>query len=204
MDGCARHLELMTEVNKQYNLTRILSPREAAIKHVVDSIAPWRLFVGARHVVDAGSGAGFPGIPLALVLPDVQFSLLESTQKKAHFLDGSVGSLGLRNVKVYPDRVETWLKKQSPDIVTARAIAPLHSALPLFAAALRKGTRVLFYKGRDAQVQIEEALEVPANRKFKFRLIFDYELPEELGSRHIVEVSLGTSVAKKGSVGARQ
>ncbi len=56
--GAARHLELIADENQRFNLTRIVSPREAAIKHVVDSVMPWRLFAGASHVVDAGSGAG--------------------------------------------------------------------------------------------------------------------------------------------------
>ena len=61
----ARHLELIVEANKNFNLTRIVSPREAAIKHVVDSVFPWRQFQGAARIADAGTGAGFPGIPLA-------------------------------------------------------------------------------------------------------------------------------------------
>ena len=97
--GSARHLELVVEVNQQYNLTRILDPREAAIKHIVDSVEPWRLFASARHIADAGSGAGFPGIPLALVFPDIQFSLLESTGRPDH-----LGSVHLR--KTAPDQRE--------------------------------------------------------------------------------------------------
>src|ERR1700675_1134174 len=83
----ARHLALIEEANRHFNLTRITGPREAAIKHVLDSVAPWRLFAGATHVLDAGTGAGFPGIPLALVLPEVRFTLSESTQKKARFVE---------------------------------------------------------------------------------------------------------------------
>ena len=93
IDGAARHLELIVETNQHFNLTRIVNPREAAIKHVVDSVLPWRLFQDAEHVADAGSGAGFPGIPLALVLPRVRFTLLESTQKKARFLESVVREL---------------------------------------------------------------------------------------------------------------
>src|SRR5450432_3095086 len=96
--GAARHLELIVEANQHFNLTRIVSPREAAIKHVLDSVLPWRLFAGAAHVADAGSGAGFPGISLALVLPGTRFTLLESTQKKARFLESVVRELKLANI----------------------------------------------------------------------------------------------------------
>jgi 16S rRNA (guanine527-N7)-methyltransferase len=85
--GAARHLDLIIEANQHFNLTRILDPREAAIKHVVDSVMPWRLFAGASHILDAGTGAGFPGIPLALVFPSIRFTLAESIGKKARFVE---------------------------------------------------------------------------------------------------------------------
>src|ERR1017187_4908608 len=120
--GAARHLDLIAEANQHFNLTRIVSPREAAIKHVLDSVLPWRLFQGASEVADAGSGAGFPGIPLALVLPETRFTLLESTQKKARFLESVARELKLPNVEVRPERAEEWLNTHRVDIVTARAV----------------------------------------------------------------------------------
>ena len=96
----AKHLELIVEANQHFNLTRILDPREAAIKHVLDSVMPWRYFEGPRTVLDAGTGAGFPGIPLALVLPSVNFILSESIGKKARFVEGTVQALGITNARV--------------------------------------------------------------------------------------------------------
>src|SRR5689334_7274762 len=72
--AASKHLALIVEANRHLNLTRITMPREAAIKHVLDSVMPCQLFPGARHVLDAGTGAGFPGIPLALVLPETRFT----------------------------------------------------------------------------------------------------------------------------------
>src|SRR6476661_6848363 len=96
----AVHLARIVEANKSFNLTRITSVREAVIKHVLDSVLPWRLFADAPAVLDAGTGAGFPGVPLALVLPDVRFLLSESIGKKAQFVRATVDALGLRNVEV--------------------------------------------------------------------------------------------------------
>ena len=107
-------------------------------------------FEGAASVADAGSGAGFPGIALALVLPQTRFTLLESTQKKARFLEAVVRELGLANVEVRAERAEDWLKTHRVPVVTARAVAPLNRAAALFAPALRGGARVLLYKGPDA------------------------------------------------------
>ena len=185
----ARHLELIVEANQHFNLTRILNPREAAIKHVLDSILPCRLFAGAKHIADAGSGAGFPGIPLSLVMPDTHFTLLESTQKKATFIASVIEALGLPHVDAVPERAEVYLAIHPVDIITARAVAPLSRAIPLFAPALRKGTRVLLYKGPDAENEIIEARREPKNSKWNMRVVFGYDLPDSLGSRRIVEIT---------------
>jgi 16S rRNA (guanine527-N7)-methyltransferase len=186
--GAARHLELIVEANQHFNLTRIVDPREAAIKHVVDSVLPWRLFQGADDIADAGSGAGFPGIPLALVLPETRFTLLESTQKKARFLESVVRELELSNVEVRAERAEEWLNTHRVAIVTARAVAPLSRAAGLFAPAMRGGARILFYKGPDAATEISEASAETAKRQLRLRVIDRYELPDALGTRTIVEM----------------
>ena len=192
--GAARHLDLIVEANQQFNLTRIVNPREAAIKHVVDSVLPWRLFADADHVADAGSGAGFPGIPLALVLPQTRFTLLESTQKKARFLESVVRQLALPHVEVRAERAEEWLLTHPVAIVTARAVAPLSRAAALFAPALRGGARILFYKGPDAAVEISEAAPETAKRQLRLRIIERYQLPDDLGTRTIVEMKRVASV----------
>jgi 16S rRNA (guanine527-N7)-methyltransferase len=186
--GTARHLDLIVGANQHLNLTRIVNPREAAIKHVVDSVLPWRLFQGAGHVADAGSGAGFPGIPLALILPEARFTLLESTQKKARFLESVVRELELKNVKVCAERAEEWLNKHRVAVVTARAVAPLSRAAALFAPAIRGGARVFLYKGPDVANEISEAMPETAKRQLRLRVIDRYELPDALGTRTIVEM----------------
>jgi 16S rRNA (guanine527-N7)-methyltransferase len=176
----ARHLELIVEANRHFNLTRIVDPREAAIKHVLDSILPWRLFAAAASVADAGTGPGFPGIPLAIVLPETRFVLLESTQKKARFVDSVIGELDLPNVEVYSERAESWLASNRVDIVTARAVAPLDRALAVFSPALKRGSRVLLYKG--------PGVESETNRGIKITILERYNLPDSLGSRAIVSL----------------
>ena len=180
---------MIVEANQHFNLTHIVNPREAAIKHVVDSVLPWRLFLGADHVADAGSGAGFPGIPLALVLPQTRFTLLESTQKKARFLESAVRELKLPRVEVCAERAEEWLNTHHVAIVTARAVAPLNRAASLFAPSLRGGGRVLLYKGPDAATEIAEATPETAARHLHLRIIGRYELPERMGTRTIVELA---------------
>ena len=185
----AQHLDLIVEANQYFNLTRIITPREAAIKHVVDSLLPWRLFAESTHVVDAGTGAGFPGIPLAVVLPEVRFTLLESTQKKARFVESAIAALCLTNVEIFSERAEDWLSKNTAGVVTARAVAPLHKAAALFAASVGSGARVLLYKGPDAEAEIAEAVYEARKRKVQMTIVEKYELPDGLGTRIIVEIS---------------
>lgn len=179
----ARHFALIEETNRQFNLTRITSPREAAIKHVLDSVMPWRLFADARRVLDAGTGAGFPGIPLALVLPGVHFTLAESIQKKARFVRSAVDRLQLPNVTIAPRRAEELVRESSFDVVTARAIAPISRVLTLARPCL------LLYKGPDAEREIAEAVAEARKRKLRMRIVMHYELPESQGARTVVEIN---------------
>lgn len=189
IEKTARHLALIVEANTHFNLTRITSPREAAIKHILDSVAPWRLFRKAKHILDAGTGAGLPGIPLAIILPEVRFTLSESTQKKAHFVESAVQTLALPNVTVNSRRAEDFLNEQPVDLITARAVAPVIRALALFAPAVRKGARVLLYKGPDAQLEIAEAAQEARKKQVRLRVIERYELPDGLGTRTIIEMA---------------
>lgn len=178
--GAAKHLDLIVEANKFLNLTRITDPREAAIKHVLDSVMPWRLFLNARRVLDAGTGAGFPGIPLALVLPEIRFTLAESIQKKARFVASALAALQLPNVEVTPRRAE----ELRADVITARALAPVSRVLTLFKPALQSGSRILLYKGPDVEQEIAEAGRTHA----RIEILMRYDLPDSLGTRTIVQI----------------
>ena len=186
----AQHLALIVEANQQFNLTRITDPRDAAIKHVLDSVYPWRQFSGARKVVDAGTGAGFPGMPLALVLPETEFLLVESIGKKARFVESAVKELALPNVSVAGRRAEEVVRDLRTGIITARAVAPIGRALDLFGPALRMGAKAILYKGPDAGAEIESAEPQLRKNRLSARIAETYELPGGLGSRAIVEIAL--------------
>jgi 16S rRNA (guanine527-N7)-methyltransferase len=184
----ARHLDLIVETNQQFNLTRILDEREAAVKHVLDSVIPWRSFADSGEVYDIGTGAGFPGIPLAVVLPKVRFTLVESTGKKARFVEAAAVDLQLANVSVMPRRAEEVLRVRNNIVITARAVAPLEKALDLIGPAIRVGCRALLYKGPDAEAEIAKAAASLKRFGAEARVVDAYALPDDLGSRTLVEV----------------
>ena len=180
----ASHLRLIASANEYMNLTRITDPEEAAVKHIFDCVAPWRCFEGAKRILDAGTGAGFPGVPLSIVLPEVRFSLTESIQKKARFVDAAVEMLELPNVHVFAERAEEVAMAQRPDIITCRAVAPVGKILELFGKFLKSGTRLLLYKGPDVEADLAEA----EKHKVRAEIISQYQLPNGFGSRTMVEL----------------
>ena len=181
----AQHLGLIAEMNEHMNLTRLVNAREAAIKHVYDSVIPWHCFRDAKRVLDAGTGAGFPGVPLSLVMPDVHFTLSESIQKKARFLETVIESLDLPNVHVTHDRAEDVALDDKIDIITARAVAPMSRLLDLFRKPLKRGARLVLYKGPDVEPELAEAHKFPVSA----RVLLRYQLPENLGTRSLLEIT---------------
>jgi 16S rRNA (guanine527-N7)-methyltransferase len=186
IEKAAQHLALITSANEYMNLTRITDPQHAAIKHIYDSVAPWHHFRGVKKVLDAGTGAGFPGIPLSLVLPNVRFTLSESVHKKARFVDSVVESLELPNVHVVAQRAEETAASRHPDIITARAMAPISRIIDLFGKALKQGTRLILYKGPDIEAELAEAQK----RRLDAELLCRYELPDGLGTRTLVQIRI--------------
>ena len=185
IDKAGQHLQSIANANEYMNLTRVTNPEEAAIKHVYDSVAPWRHFKNCKRILDAGTGAGFPGIPLAIVLPDTRFTLSESIQKKARFVDSIVESLDLPNVHVTSDRAEEVAANEHLDAITARAVAPLARMLDLFRKALRTGKRLILYKGPDVEAEIVEAHK----RRVVAEILCRYDLPNGLGKRTLIQIS---------------
>jgi 16S rRNA (guanine527-N7)-methyltransferase len=146
----ARLLELLDELerwNRSYNLTAIAGREEMITHHLLDSLSISPDLAGTR-IADVGTGAGFPGLPLAVVNPSRQFTLIDSSGKKVRFVAHAARTLALTNVTTLQARAET-LRPQAPfDTVTARALAPLAELLAAVAPLCGPATRVLAMKGR--------------------------------------------------------
>ena len=115
--------ELLEKWNRVYNLTAIRGADQIVSGHLLDCLAIVPHVQGAKRALDVGSGAGFPGIPLALACPRMQVTLLDSNQKKAAFLRQAVSELQLDNATVVEDRVEAWQPQEKFDLIVCRALA---------------------------------------------------------------------------------
>ena len=126
----AAFLDLLARWNRVHNLTAITDPEQMIRRHLAESLA-LRAFLRGVRVADVGSGAGLPGVPLAIVEPNREFILIESRAKRARFLSHVQGALGLKNVAVEHCRVEDLRGRAPFDTVLARAVAPLPELLGL-------------------------------------------------------------------------
>jgi 16S rRNA (guanine527-N7)-methyltransferase len=153
----ARLLQLLEELahwNRRYNLTGITDIESMVSHHVLDSLAVHRHLHGAA-VADVGTGAGFPGLPLALVNPERRFTLIDSNGKKIRFVAHAARTLGLMNVEPLQARVEAMRPERPFDTVLARAFAPLPQLLQAVAPLCGSETRVLAMKGKWPQGELE-------------------------------------------------
>ena len=159
-DAARRLLELTGELelwNRRYNLTAI-APAAMVTHHLLDSLSIAPELAGTR-IADAGTGAGFPGLPLALVNPQRHFTLIDSTLKKIRFVEHAAQLLGLGNVTAVHARLEQW--EGAPfDTVVARALAPLPRLVQMVAPLCGPGTRLIAMKGQLPQAEIA-ALPAP-------------------------------------------
>jgi 16S rRNA (guanine527-N7)-methyltransferase len=142
-----RLLDELEHWNRTYNLTAITKPEEMVTHHLLDSLAVQNDLHG-DSIADVGTGAGFPGLPLAVVNPSRRFTLIDSNGKKVRFVAHAARTLGLRNIEAVQARVESYKPAAPFSTVIARAFAALPDLLPKVAGLCGPDTRVLAMKGK--------------------------------------------------------
>ena len=177
------YLALLARWNRAYNLTAIRDPRAMVRLHLLDSLAmhPFVRDVGA--LADLGSGAGLPGIPLAIAVPTLQVALVESSGKKARFLREAVRTLQLDNVRVAESRAEALDEPAAFDAITARALATLADILAVGAHLLAPSGRLLAMKGARPDAEIAA---LPAG--WRIEAVHPLRVPGLAAERHLVVV----------------
>jgi 16S rRNA (guanine527-N7)-methyltransferase len=181
-DRLLAHLDLLDEWNARMNLTAIRDRPSQITKHLLDSLSVQPYLRGQR-TADVGSGAGFPGIPLAVIEPHRHFSLIESTGKKCRFLEHVRDTLGLANVEVVQTRAESYQPGLRFDTVIARAVGPLADLVKVAGPLVAGGGRLLAMKGRYPQDELEARLS-----GWKVAAVHPLTVPGLGEERHLVEV----------------
>lgn len=171
------YIDLLLEWNQKFNLTAITNKDEIVEKHFIDSLLAEK-YISFENVsiLDVGSGAGFPGIPLAITHPNSKFTLLESNGKKVKFLHEVISKLSLKNVEIIQGRAEETNFIEKYDIVTARAVKQLNILLEICSKMLKICGDFVAYKGI-ADEEIKQSQN--AMKKLNLMLVndFKYELP---------------------------
>ena len=195
MEKFAAYYEFLISYNQKVNLTRITEPLDVAVKHFGDSfflLKPGLIPEGAR-VADIGTGAGFPGIPLAIMRPDVHVVLVDSLRKRTVFLTEASQRLGLTNVEVVWSRAEDLGHmpefRQRFDVVLARAVAALNVLTELCLPLVKVGGIFLALKGPRAQEELAQAQTAIAILGGAGAMLFEGELPIQPEPRAIIRIS---------------
>lgn len=155
-----RYYELLVETNKVMNLTAITEPEEVAVKHMVDSLLAYEDGMQGKTLVDVGTGAGFPGVPLKIYCPSLKVTLVDSLGKRLRFLQQVIDELGLKGIRCEHLRAEdagrSKKHREQYDYVTARAVARLSVLCEYCLPLAKKGGQFIALKGSRFAEEIEE------------------------------------------------
>ena len=185
--------DYLLEQNKHFNLTAIKTPESAALLHFADSLTLAKYIPENAKILDIGSGAGFPAIPLAIARPDIQVTALDSTLKRVNFINSAAKMLGLTNITAVCHRAEDVTGKdfkETFDIVTARAVAAYPVLLELALPAVKVGGKFVAMKSKDVSRETEGIEKVQKSLSIS-KPTFNYSQissDDEIFERCIVEI----------------
>lgn len=176
-------LDELERWGKRINLTAIRDREQMVGAHLLDSLSV-RPFLDGRRILDAGTGAGFPGLPLAIAEPEREFVLLDSNAKKIGFVNHVIGLLGLKNAQAVRSRCEDYAPGGGFDTVLARALAPLPRLIELTGHLVGEGGMLLAQKGKYPAEELDELEAIPDRWDFR---VTELTVPGlEQHSRHLV------------------
>ncbi|WP_214307453.1 16S rRNA (guanine(527)-N(7))-methyltransferase RsmG [Staphylococcus pseudoxylosus] len=196
------YYQMLVEWNEKMNLTSITEEHEVYLKHFYDSIAAsfYTDLTKELTICDIGAGAGFPSIPLKIIFPNLKVTIVDSLNKRIHFLNQLADALDLEHVSFVHDRAETFGKgvyRESYDIVTARAVARLSVLSELCIPLVKKGGQFIALKSSKGEEELEEARFGIGVLGGKVLDTISYELPENAGERQMIIIDKRSQTPKK-------
>lgn len=195
----SKYREILLYYNEKFNLTAITDPYEIAVKHFLDSVVGEKHIPAGAAVVDIGSGAGFPAVPLKIYRPDLKITMLDSLAKRVRFLEEVVKTLGFSNAESIHIRAEDAAKgtfRESFFVAVARAVAPLATLAEYALPLVKVGGKFIAYKGPDVEEELaagEKAVKVLGGKILSSE---KYLLPDGSGRSLIVIEKTAPTPAK--------
>jgi len=187
LDRFARHARMMLEAAKEQNLTKIIDPKEVAAKHYLDSWRSTRLLpLLGKTLVDVGSGAGFPGIPIAMSEIHTRVILIEMKPKKAEFLRRCVEELKLKNVTVIEDKAEEYLARNRHDVGIMRALSSVRENVRLLRKVRHSIKDLVMLKGQSWSREVRAGEREAERLGFRLDTVWEHELPDGMGARAVL------------------
>jgi len=185
------YMNLLIKWNNNINLTSIIEPEEVILKHFIDSLTSYK-YVKKTSVIDVGTGAGFPGIPLKIADKEVNITLLDSLNKRINFLNEVIDNLKLENIKTIHGRVEEIARnkeyRESYDVAVSRAVAPLNVLLEYMIPLIKVGGMCVCMKGSNAVEEIKVSSNALKRLNAEIELVESFELPGTDMKRNIIVV----------------
>jgi len=185
-------VELIQEWSNKINITSIKNTNEIIEDHFIDSCIPYRFFDDKQYakILDVGSGAGFPGVPLQIICPSLKITLLEATKKKTEYLKIVKDKLALTNCEIISERAEILARDSNHrgkyDVIITRALAKLNTLLELCVPFLKLGGHLLAYKSKNVEIELKDAKNVFDILGVRLDNITETILPNSLKKRKIL------------------
>lgn len=182
IQACYTHLARLVRWNKTHNLTAISTLSDMVVLHTLDALSVFPHFDEVHSVLDVGTGAGFPGIPLAIARPDLEVGLLDSNHKKTSFVRATAAALQLHNCHIHTSRVEAFKPKEAFDAVTMRAFSDPQKAMNWVAHLLKPSGKLVLMLGQ----RLDESQF--SHKLYKLDAISAIQVPNLTAQRHVALV----------------
>ncbi len=196
-----KYMNILLEWNKVMNLTGITEPKEVITKHFIDSLTVLNRIDKSATIVDVGTGAGFPGIPIKIVFPNTKIVLLDSLNKRINFLNEVIKELKLEDIETIHGRAEDFGRdkkhREKYDIAIARAVAPLNILLEYLMPFVKTKGKCICMKGSNLQEEIENSNKAIKILKGKIVDVNSFYIPKTDIGRTIVEIEKQSNLEKE-------